>query len=456
MSAGSRPIGAGGASGAAALVGRPGHWADIANLTVAVPAALAGGYLALLAARSSRIDVPQPSETIRFSVVVPAHDEAAGIAATVASLRALRYHADRFRVIVVADNCTDDTASIARTAGATVIERVDPSRRGKGFALEYAFESIVRDEWTDAVVVVDADSTVSSNLLGSFAAHIDAGAVALQADYRVSNAERSWRTGLMKIAFAAFHEVRSLARERMGVSCGLRGNGMCFTRATLVAVPHRAHSLVEDLEYGLRLGRAGIRVTYVPEAAVESDMPADAESARSQRRRWEEGRSRFRREQGPRLAWDGIVGRNKLLADLAADVIVPPLGQLSAAAVATTAVGALVRGRSSMSARAGAFALLGIGAHVARAWQISGTGVAGLRDLARAPIYVAWKLIQRRPETAGTQEWQRTQRAPSPVPSSADVSVHLEVGQSALADESPDGARSFTSSTSDQASREVS
>ncbi len=288
--------------------------------------------------------------------------------------------------------------------------RDDPARRGKGYALELAFDTVARDGFTEAVAVVDADTEASTNLLRAFDARIRAGERALQADYRVAEAERSWRTRLMRIAFAAFHEVRSLGREQLGVSCGLRGNGMCFTRAVVLAVPHTAHSIVEDLEYGLRLGRAGIRVAYVHDASVHSAMPADGASAASQRRRWEEGRARFRRTQGPGLLVDAVRTRDPLLADLAADVLVPPLGQLTAAAVAGTALGAALGGRRSLSAPLFGAGLAGIVAHVGVAWRVSGTGAAGLLDLARAPVYVAWKLARRRPSARRDDQWVRTAR----------------------------------------------
>ena len=121
-------------------------------------------------------------------------------------------------------------------------------------------------------MVVDADTVVSRNLLSAFAARFERGASAVQADYGVRNPHASWRTRMMAIALAAFHGVRSAARERLGLSCGLRGNGMAFTKALLHAHPPAAFSIVEDLEYGIQLGYAGIRVEYVPEARVLGQM----------------------------------------------------------------------------------------------------------------------------------------------------------------------------------------
>jgi 1,2-diacylglycerol 3-beta-glucosyltransferase len=215
----------------------------------AVPVAFASSYLLLLTLRSRRTEPPTCSAPrTRFQVIVPAHDEARGISQTVASLAAVDYPRDLFEIVVVADNCSDETAARARAAGARVLERFDEKLRGKGYALAHAFEASLAGGGTDAVVVVDADTVVSPNLLRAFDVRLQAGAKAVQADYAVRNPEEGWRTRLMAIAFGMFHVVRSAGRENLRLSCGLRGNGMCFATTVLREVPHDAFSVVEDLE----------------------------------------------------------------------------------------------------------------------------------------------------------------------------------------------------------------
>ncbi|MEY2654827.1 MAG: hypothetical protein RLZZ524_1855, partial [Pseudomonadota bacterium] len=179
--------------------------------------------LTLLSGRPRRPPAAPPR--LRLDIIVPAHDEAALIGRTVASLLAVDWPADLRRVCVVADNCTDDTAERARAAGAVVWARDDPSLRGKGHALAHGFEASRREAWADAVLVVDADSTVSANLLRACADRLERGAQVVQVHHGVLNAQDSWRTRLMAIALEAFHRVRSRGRERLGLSCGLRGNG---------------------------------------------------------------------------------------------------------------------------------------------------------------------------------------------------------------------------------------
>ncbi|HEY1958245.1 MAG TPA: glycosyltransferase family 2 protein [Polyangiaceae bacterium] len=377
-----------------------------------VPVLAATGYLGYLALRSREVTPPPSREPhLRFDVVVPAHDEEAGIAETVKSLLAIDYPRSLFRVVVVADNCSDATAARAREAGAVVLERFDEKNRGKGHALAHAFEKSLAGD-ADAVVVVDADTTVSENLLRAFAAHLDAGEMALQAEYGVRNPDASWRTRLMVIAMSLFHDVRSRARERMDLSCGLRGNGMAFARELLEEVPHDAFSIVEDVEYGLRLAEAGHRVGYVGEASVLGEMVSSGEAARSQRLRWEAGRQALRKR-GLALLVRGIAERDAMLFDLGLDVVLPPLSKIAVATVAVGAAAGLVAVGSLASGRApiawipavASGALLGV--YVARGVQLSGLGARGVATLAWAPVYVVWKatLGRQKPST-----WVRTRR----------------------------------------------
>jgi len=391
---------------------------DVFLSLLAVPVVLAAGYLALLALLAGRLRVPAPVRETRFDVVVPAHDEEAGIADTVASLLALDYPRERYRVVVVADNCADRTAEVASAAGARVLVRADAERRGKGYALAFAFATLGAEGVADAFVVVDADTLVSPNLLGAFAARLGSGAQALQAEYGVRNPAASWRTRLVHLAFTLFHDVRSSARERLRLSCGLRGNGMAFTRGLLAQVPHDAFSVVEDLEYGIRLGLSGHRVHYVAEARVVGEMAASEEASRSQRQRWEGGRLEIaRRYAGPLLA-RALRERSAVLLDLALDVLVPPLSYLVLAAVGGLCVsGAGLALGLGTRVSTGLFgtAVLGLVVYVARGLVSSGLRWQGVRDLLRAPFFVAWKLaLLLRRGGARRGEWVRTTRENRP------------------------------------------
>lgn len=388
---------------------------DLLLVLLAVPVLAASGYLLLLTLLSGEKAAPkQVPPRLKFDVIIPAHNEEAGIARTVSNLSRVDYPAELRRIVVVADNCSDATAERAREAGATVLERQNKELRGKGYALQLAFERSLADGFADAVVVVDADTEVTPNLLHAFGLRLEAGAQAVQAHYGVLNPHASWRTQLMTIFMALFHKVRSLGRERLGVSCGLRGNGMCFTHAIIRQVPHEAFSIVEDLEYGIRLGQAGQRVHFAWEADVLGEMVTSEKAARSQRRRWDGGRMAMTRKFGLPLLGEGLRKGDKVLVDLAMDLLVPPMSWVVLAAGAlAVASGALSlwQGHVALAMYLSAFNVLSLVLYVFRGWWMSGMGLKGLLALGRAPFYVAWKLwlmLSRSEEKKG--EWVRTAR----------------------------------------------
>jgi cellulose synthase/poly-beta-1,6-N-acetylglucosamine synthase-like glycosyltransferase len=386
---------------------------NLSLFALALPAVLACGYLLFFTLLSARQAPPaRSSRRLRFDVFVPAHNEESVIARTVDNLRRLDWPADRFRVIVIADNCGDATASIAAQGGARVFERADPERRGKGYALAYAFERSAAESWADAVVVIDADAEASANLLEAFAVRIEHGACAVQAHYGVLNPFASWRTRLITIAKGAFHIVRSRARERLGVSCGIRGNGWCVTHTLLGRVPYRAFSLTEDVEYGIELGFAGIRVHYADEAHSDADMVSGEQIARKQRQRWEHGRFQLIRAKTLPLLEAALRRRSAVCFDLALDLLVLPLSYVALNVSALIVLAALATWRQPLLQP---WLWLGLGCaaslvlYVLRGWQLSGIGARGLLDLARAPGFLLWKLLlmlRRR----SSDEWVRTDR----------------------------------------------
>jgi cellulose synthase/poly-beta-1,6-N-acetylglucosamine synthase-like glycosyltransferase len=380
---------------------------------VGIPAVLSSLYLlaaTLLSARPARPKSPQ--RTLRFDVIVPAHNEAGGIARTLENLRGLDWRADGYRLIVVADNCTDSTAAVAAANGAVVLERHDEDLRGKGYALEFAFERSRNDGWADAVVVVDADSETSPNFLESIAARIENGAHAVQVHYGVLNLHAAWRTRLIAIAMGAFHRVRSRARERLHLSCGIRGNGWCVTHALLQTVPYQSFSLTEDIEYGIEIGMNGHRVHYCDEAHVYGEMVTNSHSAGKQRQRWEQGRFEIIREFTLPLLRTALVRPSRVCLDLALDLMVLPLSYVTlniAALAACSAVAALAYPHMTGGLWIAAGCAVCLVLYVLRGWRLSGVGWRGLLDLLWAPAFVAWKVLLALSGNRATG-WLRTDR----------------------------------------------
>jgi cellulose synthase/poly-beta-1,6-N-acetylglucosamine synthase-like glycosyltransferase len=386
---------------------------NLVLLCLSIPAVFASLYLLLCTLLSAVPRRPARSRReLRFDVIVPAHDEATGIARTVRSLLRLDWPTERFRVLVIADNCTDSTADIARAAGAHVLERTAAYQRGKGYALAYAFEYSRSSGSADAVVIVDADAEASPNLLEAFAARIERGEQAIQAHYGVLNPWASWRTRLITIAKSSFHVVRSRARERLGFSCGIRGNGWCVTHELLREVPYRAFSLTEDLEYGIDLGMAGFRVAYADEAHANADMVSGEQAAGNQRQRWEAGRLQLTRSKTLPLLRTAVTRRSMVCFDLALDLLILPLSYIVLDIAALLVLAGIV---TWLHVSPWPWLWIGfactccVSLYVLRGWQLSGIGARGILDLARAPAFLLWKIILmlRRSKPV---EWIRTDR----------------------------------------------
>ncbi len=380
---------------------------------LAVPAAGSSLYLLVLTLLSARITPPPRStRTMRFDIIIPAHNEEAGIAAAVRSVLSIDWPADCFRVVVVADNCTDATADVAARAGAQVLVRQNTELRGKGHALAYAFHDSRQRGWANAVAIIDADSQVSANLIEAMASRMERGEKAVQVHYGVSNIHASWRTRLMAIAMAAFHSVRSRGRERLGLSCGIRGNGWALTHALLEQVPYTSFSLAEDLEFGVELGMRDVRVAYADEAHCNGEMVSGEKDARSQRRRWEQGRAAILRSRTLPLLKRALTARSLVCLDLAMDLLVLPLSYVALNAVALTAAAWLLAPAGVSTSPwfwLGLLCCAALVLYILRGWQLSNTGLRGLLDLLRAPFFLVWKLaVMFRGRR--TTEWVRTNR----------------------------------------------
>jgi cellulose synthase/poly-beta-1,6-N-acetylglucosamine synthase-like glycosyltransferase len=370
---------------------------------------------ALLASRHSK--KPEVART-RFLVVIPAHDEEVGIAQTVRSCLAVRYPPELFEIVVIADNCTDGTAGVARREGATVVERQDLSRRSKGYAIEYLIDRLQtsgRFDELDALVVIDADSTVGGDLLLGFAAAIEAGEDWIQCFYTVSNPEASWRTRLLAYAFSLFNGVRPLGHSTLGLTAGLRGNGMCFTTRGLRRVPWSSHGLVEDFEYSWNVCIAGGKVAFLPWVAVHGIMlEQGGKPAIIQRRRWEAGRRDLaRRVLLPLLRSPRLAAIAKLIA--AIELTTPPMVGLLLCYLWLVSANLLLVVDGSPP-QAVSFVLVGFSILMSFAVVLYGLApflVFGLSwdyllVLFYLPIYAVWKLLSRlhgRPT-----QWVRTPR----------------------------------------------
>ncbi len=340
----------------------------------------------------------------RIAVIIPAHNEEEGITRSLDSLRAAQQGWPQSDVIVIADNCTDGTAEQAKQAGAHVLIRTDPERRGKGYALDFAFRSLLGADY-DAFLVVDADTVAEQNFISECAHALQNGASAVQCRYQAANPDASVRARLMKIALLAFNTLRPKARERLGLSCGIYGNGFGLRSEVLRRVPYNASSVVEDLEYHINLIRAGLRVRFVGGTSVYGEMPIAGRGVSSQRERWEGGRFHMLFIQAPRLLADFKKGNFAALEPLL-DLLLLPLA-LHVCLLAVTLLSPVL-----MVKMYGCLALALVAGHLLTAVTLGGNW-RDLAALGAAPFYVLWKLtmLPRILISARTRtRWIRTER----------------------------------------------
>ncbi|MCW3065488.1 MAG: hypothetical protein JWN32_2660 [Solirubrobacterales bacterium] len=375
---------------------------------------LSSAYLLTLlvaaAARRPRA-APEAAVAPAFLVLVPAHDEEAGLGSTLAALRALDYAPDRYELLVIADNCTDATADIARDAGATVLVRDDPEHRGKGAAIAWALDrALPTRPDVEAIALVDADCLPSPNLLTAMGSRLAAGAAAVQVAYTVSNPDDSPATALRYAGFALVNVLRPRGKSALGLSCGLFGTGMAFRRDLLARVPWVARSLAEDAEQHLELVDAGAIVAFAPEAQVTSPMPVGGQAVRDQQLRWEGGRVDIVRRWVPRLAVHGVSRRDPQRLHAALEQLVPPQS-LSLAAHAALALAA-VASRDRTTLRLLAASAGGQVVYVLGGLAVVRAPRSVFLALAAAPALVARKLgiYGRLLSGRGPTAWRRTAR----------------------------------------------
>lgn len=395
------------------MVGSSPHPAAERALTLAAGAAAAAtGYLlgvtaaASVGLRRSRKPYVAAAPRLHFIVLIPAHDEEKALPGTLRSLAALTYPSDLLRVVVIADNCADRTAAVARAHGAEVLERTgDP--RGKGAALAWGLAQIPS---CDAVLFLDADCTASPNLLAAFERRLRRGARAVQADYVVANPAESWSAALRFAAFALINTVRPAGKHALGLSSGILGTGFAVSRDVLEQHGWQAFSLTEDTEFHLQLLHAGIGVEFVAEAWVSSAMPTSLSASRAQNERWESGKLEMVRRRAPRLVAAGVRRRDVRLLHAALEGLVPPQSALAASGLLLAITGAVLRSRRI--AALAVTALAGQIAHVLCGLWLVRAPVSVYRALAFAPALIAWKLTLYLRLLLGRtpKRWERTTR----------------------------------------------
>ena len=303
-------------------------------ITLAVDAAVAAfafylnlyvAYQALLFATNALVRDPRPFRPSRFrhlNVVVPAHNEEMLLPRLLDALHRQDYPHDRYRITVIADNCSDGTAAVSRSFNVEVLERTDPERRGKGFAIGWLIDSMDLNS-TDAIVIVDGDSVVEPSFLSALNMQLERGDKVIQCYNGVANADQSWFTRLMNVSRTISNEILHPAKRKLGLSSHLMGNGMCFSTRVIQTFGWNAFSVGEDWEYYSRLILSGEYVGYSRAARVYHQESMGLQQASSQRLRWSGSRFQMLRLYGTKLLERGIQKRSLRSVDAALPLVFP-------------------------------------------------------------------------------------------------------------------------------------
>jgi cellulose synthase/poly-beta-1,6-N-acetylglucosamine synthase-like glycosyltransferase len=224
----------------------------------------------------------------RFLVLVPAHDEELLLPACLRSLQQLRYRAERVHVVVIADNCRDGTADIARAAGVQCLERVAPANPGKPAAIAWALTQLDVNSY-DAVVIVDADTEVDHEFAARLASTAPVATKVLQPYNGVSNQTQNALTRMAAVLSAANHGLAYVLKTRAGLNVPL-SVGMCIGTRVLEKHGWTVHTICEDWELYAQLTVRGVRIEEVPAARIRAQEAATLQASGSQRRRCTAGK----------------------------------------------------------------------------------------------------------------------------------------------------------------------
>ena len=279
-------------------------------------------------------DTPTPptpdslAPTVSFRILVPAHNEAGIIGKTLANLIAALDSSPE-TIILVADNCTDNTATIARSFGVTVLERHDTTLRGKGFALEYGAHFLRENNPPDILVVMDADCETTKHSLSALINQVaESGKPAQMAYIMRVIKDASIKQKIAGFAWLIKNQIRPIAIEIMGLPGALSGTGMALPWQALETVKIGHDDIVENMLLSIDCAINGFTPAFCADAVVYSDFPEQSSAEDTQRTRWEHGHLQTILQQLPVIVKESWRQKDWRLFAMALDIGVPPLSLL--------------------------------------------------------------------------------------------------------------------------------
>ena len=327
----------------------------------------------------------------RFAVVIPAHNEETMVGTAIDSWMRVHYPRNLFDVYIIADNCLDRTVEIARAHGAVCLEREDLNRTGKGYALAWALRHVNLKSF-DAVVFVDADTTITTEFLGAMNNRLVNGAKVIQGFDGVLNPDDTIMTRLMQITNVMKNLLFNHAKSKLGLSVQLMGTGMCFDRVILEEVGWKAFSIGEDGEQFAYLAVAGIHVDYEPKAISYAQEASSFGQAYTQRVRWASGRMRLLGV-GIRLLIKGIREMDFRLIDAALTFLIPNYSMLANVTLISIIITLFIEMPGGIVLTQWFLVLLGAQVlYFGLGISLSSLSTRALLSLSFAPIFLLWKI----------------------------------------------------------------
>lgn len=369
---------------------------------------LSATFLSLL--KTSQLDKDINSRVV---VLIPAHNESVGIIPTLNSLKQQKI--SNLHVLVVADNCEDDTGKIASMEGVDVIERFDPSLRGKGYALDFGVRHLAGGTAPDFVVIVDADCVLEPNAINTLVNKAKHEGRPVQACYLMRSPSKvSIKTKIAEFAWLLKNFVRPLGFMQLGLPCQLTGSGMAFNWELISKVNFASGHIVEDMKMGLDFASIGYPPVFCPSAMVYSNFPENEEGIKSQRTRWEHGHLGIILKDVPMALWSSIKRKDLNLFAMCIDLLIPPLSLMAIILISWLVLG-LTLTLISISFASLLMKALAVFTIFAMAiilfWLVYGRKVISLGQLLSIPYYILLKLpIYVRFVFSRQSDWVRSKR----------------------------------------------
>ena len=326
------------------------------------------------------------------TILIPAHNESTGITQTLLSIQ--KQLNANIKVLVVADNCNDDTAEVARSHQVEVIERFHESKRGKGFALDFGIQHLAKNP-PEIVLILDADCVLGENAIAILVDEAIRYQRPAQGLYLMNaKSDSPLKIKIAAFAWAVKNWARPLGFHRLGLACHLYGSGMAFPWGVISQVNLASGHIVEDMKLGVDLAKLNLAPRFCPSALITSDFPSSEEGIKTQRTRWEHGHLGMILKEGIPLIVQGIKHANKNMLAIALDMCLPPLALLVLIIGALSLVGGLLILATQHLFPWGLifFDLLLVAVAVILAWYKFGRNLVKFSELMTVPFYVLSKI----------------------------------------------------------------